>query len=190
MLTGSAGPTWYSRGAICGARVLAELDQKYETGGNYLFYMATPPQLFLPIVQHLSSEITVSESLGVEGRGGYYDKTGALRDMVPNHLVQLLALTAMEAPSSFTASSFRGEQAKVLEAIPPISPDACSGVSCAGNTLREPSPARVSRGPTPRPRCFSGMDAAGSKPDRFYNLRAIFRHCTLLICQSRSSSSS
>jgi glucose-6-phosphate 1-dehydrogenase len=193
-------------------KVLEELDHLYDTGGNYLFYMATPPQLFLPIVRRLSEaglvketegrwrrviiekpfgtdlpsagelnrhllelvpenqiyridhylgketvqniavfrfangifepiwnrryidhvQITVAESLGVEGRGNYYDKTGALRDMVPNHLVQLLALTAMEAPSSFTASSFRGEQAKVLEAIPPIAPDACSGCVVRG----------------------------------------------------------
>src|SRR5579884_1063111 len=66
-------------------------------------------------------QITVSETVGVEKRGGYYDQTGALRDMVPNHLIQLIALTAMEPPSSFSASAIQNEQVKVLEAVPPLS---------------------------------------------------------------------
>ena len=65
-------------------------------------------------------QITVSEELGVEGRGKYYDAAGALRDMVPNHLFQLLALTAMEPPVSFEADAVRDEKAKVLQAISPI----------------------------------------------------------------------
>src|SRR3954454_16132591 len=64
-------------------------------------------------------QITVAETLGVEQRGKYYDNTGALRDMIPNHVVQLLALTAMEPPGSFSASSLQNEQVKVLESIPP-----------------------------------------------------------------------
>ncbi|HET6897035.1 MAG TPA: glucose-6-phosphate dehydrogenase, partial [Vicinamibacteria bacterium] len=59
-------------------------------------------------------QITVAETVGVEQRGRYYDKAGALRDMVPNHLFQLLALTAMEPPSSFEAESVRDEKIKVL----------------------------------------------------------------------------
>ena len=66
-------------------------------------------------------QITVAESLGVEQRGGYYDKSGALRDMVPNHVFQLVALTAMEPPNSFEADAIRNEQVKVLNAIKPLS---------------------------------------------------------------------
>jgi glucose-6-phosphate 1-dehydrogenase len=73
-------------------------------------------------------QITVAETLGVETRGGYYDQTGALRDMVPNHLFQLLTLVAMEPPSSFQASSLHDEQAKLLQAVTPIDPASC-GVS-------------------------------------------------------------
>jgi glucose-6-phosphate 1-dehydrogenase len=68
-------------------------------------------------------QITASESVGVEKRGGYYDTSGALRDMVPNHLFQLVSLTAMEPPFSFDANAVRDEQAKVLRAIQPFSPE-------------------------------------------------------------------
>ncbi len=68
-------------------------------------------------------QITVAESLGIEERGGYYDRAGALRDMVPNHLFQLLALTAMEPPNSFEADAVRDEKGKALKAIQPIAPD-------------------------------------------------------------------
>jgi glucose-6-phosphate 1-dehydrogenase len=71
-------------------------------------------------------QITVAETVGVERRGRYYDHTGALRDMVPNHLVQLLALTAMEPPGSFSANALQNEQVKVLESVPPIHPDSCA----------------------------------------------------------------
>ncbi len=65
-------------------------------------------------------EITAAETVGVEKRGGYYESSGALRDMVPNHLFQLVSLTAMEPPISFDANAVRDEQAKVLHAISPI----------------------------------------------------------------------
>jgi glucose-6-phosphate 1-dehydrogenase len=68
-------------------------------------------------------QITVAERVGVEERGGYYDHVGALRDMVPNHLMQLLSLTAMEPPVSFAADAVRDEQAKVLHAIPIFKPE-------------------------------------------------------------------
>ena len=68
-------------------------------------------------------QITVAETLGVEKRGGYYERSGALRDMVPNHIFQLLSLTAMEPPISFDADAVRDEQAKVLRAIQPLSPE-------------------------------------------------------------------
>jgi glucose-6-phosphate 1-dehydrogenase len=70
-----------------------------------------------------SVQITVAESLGVESRAGYYDQTGALRDMVQNHLTQLLTLTAMEVPVAFDADSIRTEKAKVLRAIAPVKPE-------------------------------------------------------------------
>lgn len=66
-------------------------------------------------------QITVAETVGVEQRGGYYDTSGALRDMVQNHLFQLLAVTTMEPPSSFEAEPVRDERLKVLEAIRPYS---------------------------------------------------------------------
>jgi glucose-6-phosphate 1-dehydrogenase len=68
-------------------------------------------------------QITASETVGVEQRGGYYDRSGALRDMVPNHLFQLISLTAMEPPNSFDADAVRDEQTKVLRAIDPFSPE-------------------------------------------------------------------
>jgi glucose-6-phosphate 1-dehydrogenase len=68
-------------------------------------------------------QITVAESLGVERRGGYYDHAGALRDMVPNHILQLVTLTAMEPPISFQADAVRDEQAKILHAIQVAAPE-------------------------------------------------------------------
>ena len=66
-------------------------------------------------------QISVAETVGVEQRGSYYDTAGALRDMVPNHIMQLISLTAMEPPVSFEANAVRDEQAKILHAIQPLS---------------------------------------------------------------------
>ncbi|WP_413586071.1 glucose-6-phosphate dehydrogenase [Aquipseudomonas alcaligenes] len=79
--------------------------------------------LFEPIwraghIDHV--QISVNETLGVENRGAYYDKAGAMRDMVQNHLLQLLCLVAMEAPVRFDAESVRNEKVKILEALKPI----------------------------------------------------------------------
>jgi glucose-6-phosphate 1-dehydrogenase len=80
-----------------------------------------------------SVQITAAETLGVEERGRFYEATGALRDMVPNHLFSLLTMTAMEAPGSFDAESVRNEKAKLLEAIRPILPEnAARGQYSAG----------------------------------------------------------
>jgi glucose-6-phosphate 1-dehydrogenase len=68
-------------------------------------------------------QITAAEEVGVEQRGEYYDTAGALRDMMPNHLFQLMSLTAMEPPVSFDANAVRDEQNKVLHAIQPIAPE-------------------------------------------------------------------
>ncbi len=64
-------------------------------------------------------QISVGETVGVEGRGGYYEQSGALRDMMPNHIMQLISLISMEPPISFQADAVRDEQAKVLHAIQP-----------------------------------------------------------------------
>ncbi|WP_234998237.1 glucose-6-phosphate dehydrogenase [Salirhabdus sp. Marseille-P4669] len=65
-------------------------------------------------------QITSSESLGVEERGGYYDKSGALRDMVQNHMLQMVALLAMEPPIRLTTNEIRSEKIKVLRALRPL----------------------------------------------------------------------
>lgn len=69
-------------------------------------------------VDHI--QITVAETVGVEGRGAYYDKSGAMRDMVQNHLMQLLCLIAMEPPSHFDADAVRDEKLKVIRALQPV----------------------------------------------------------------------
>ncbi len=76
-------------------------------------------------------QITVSETLGVENRGAYYDHTGAMRDMLQNHLLQLLCLVAMEAPVHFDAESVRNEKVKILQALKPI-----SGLDVQDKTVR------------------------------------------------------
>jgi glucose-6-phosphate 1-dehydrogenase len=183
--------------------LLAQIDQEHGTRGNHFYYLATAPEFFSLIVQHLGTagltreengqwrrviiekpfghdldsarglnheirtvlseqqiyridhylgketvqnilvfrfangifepiwnrryidhvQITVAESGGVEDRGGYYDSAGALRDMVPNHLMQLISLIAMEPPISFEADAVRDEQAKILHAIQPLTPE-------------------------------------------------------------------
>jgi glucose-6-phosphate 1-dehydrogenase len=79
--------------------------------------------LFEPIwnrdrIDHI--QITVAESIGIEGRGNFYEKTGALRDMVPNHLFQLVAMTAMEPPVSFDAEDIRAKKAEMFKAVHPL----------------------------------------------------------------------
>src|SRR5205823_3318078 len=80
--------------------------------------------LFEPIwnrghIDHV--QITAAETVGVERRGKFYETTGALRDMVPNHLFQLLAMTAMEPPTSFDADAVRNKKAEAIKAIRPMS---------------------------------------------------------------------
>jgi len=67
-------------------------------------------------------QITVAETVGVEGRGSYYDKSGAMRDMVQNHLMQLLCLIAMEPPYHFDPDAVRDEKLKVIRALQPVAP--------------------------------------------------------------------
>ncbi len=77
-------------------------------------------------------QITVAETLGVEGRAGYYDHAGALRDIVQNHMIQLLCLIAMEPPSHMDADSVRDEKLKVLRALKPINEQSASLVTVRG----------------------------------------------------------
>jgi glucose-6-phosphate 1-dehydrogenase len=181
------------------AEILQQIDNNYGIGGNYIFYLATPPSLYETIAINLAKsglcdqkngfrriiiekpfgydlesgcklntslheliseeqifridhylgketvqnllvtrfangifeplwnrnyveriEITSAESLGVEGRGGYYDSSGALRDMIQNHLLQMVGLTAMEPPSSLGADAIRNEVLKVFQSLQPI----------------------------------------------------------------------
>jgi glucose-6-phosphate 1-dehydrogenase len=185
------------------AEVLQEVNERHNTRGNYLYYLATAPRFFTPTVEQLGQsglsieegdswrrvifekpfgsdyesakalnhdikrvlaerqiyridhylgketvqnilvfrfangifeplwnhryidhvQITVAESLGVEDRGGYYDRSGAMRDMVPNHIFQLITLTTMEPPVSFDADAVRDEQAKALRSLTPLTPE-------------------------------------------------------------------
>ncbi len=81
-------------------------------------------------IEHV--QITVSETVGLEGRAGYYETSGALRDMVQNHLLQLLALVAMEPPAKFDAGAVRDEKVKVLRSLRPIDRDGVASHTVIG----------------------------------------------------------
>jgi glucose-6-phosphate 1-dehydrogenase len=115
--------------------------------------------LFEPLwnSQHIDHvQITVAESLGVKGRGEYYDKSGALRDMVQNHLMQLLCLTAMEPPSRFEPNAVRDEKLKVIRALDPVAPsDIVRGQYRAGDG--DESYVAHAANPDSRAECFVAM---------------------------------
>ncbi|MGV7193247.1 glucose-6-phosphate dehydrogenase [Xanthomonas axonopodis] len=86
-------------------------------------------------------QITAAETIGVEGRGRFYDATGCLRDMVPNHLFQLLAMIAMEPPAAFTTEAMHRRRAEVIEAVRPIRPeDVVRGQYASGAVNRNAVP--------------------------------------------------
>jgi len=101
--------------------------------------------LFEPIwnrerIDHV--QITVAETVGVEGRGKFYEPTGALRDMVPNHVFSLVALLAMEPPTGFDAAAIRSKKAEVFQAMPAAKPEAAvRGQYGAGSVLGKPAKA-------------------------------------------------
>jgi glucose-6-phosphate 1-dehydrogenase len=92
-----------------------------ETVQNILVFRFANP-IFETLWDRVESvQITVAEDLGIEQRAGYYEQAGSLRDMVQNHLTQLVTLIAMEIPSSFHPEAIRDEKVKVLDSIAPIS---------------------------------------------------------------------
>jgi glucose-6-phosphate 1-dehydrogenase len=100
-----------------------------------LMVMRFANSIFEPIwnykyIDHV--QITVSETLGVGTRGGYYDRSGALRDMVQNHLFQLMALVAMEPPAALDSVSIRDEKVKVYKSVRPIRPASVDQITVRG----------------------------------------------------------
>jgi len=101
-------------------------------------------------------QITVAERLGVEGRGAYYDEAGVIRDMVQNHLLQLLCLVAMEPPITWHARAVRDEKLKVLQAVCPLTPDMVQQWTVRG---------QYSAGVLDGERVSGYREEAGVKPD-------------------------
>ncbi|WP_017544342.1 glucose-6-phosphate dehydrogenase [Nocardiopsis prasina] len=112
-------------------------------------------------------QITATETVGVGGRRGYYDTSGAMRDMVQNHLLQLLCLTAMEPPASYDRDAVRDEKLKVLQSLRPL-----SGNRVAENTVR----GQYTRGTVQGEEVLGYLDEAGgpatSDTETFVALRA------------------
>ncbi len=111
-------------------------------------------------------QITVAETLGVEGRAGYYDTAGALRDMVQNHMLQLLCLVAMEPPTSLAADAVRDEKLKVLKALVRLTPE-----TAAEQTVRGQYRAGASAG-GPVKGYLEELGAPSSRTETFVALKA------------------
>ena len=115
-------------------------------------------------------QITVAETIGVEQRGAYYDGAGALRDMVQNHLLQLLCLVAMEPPSTFDADAIRDEKLKVLHALAPI-----DASNAAQRTVRGQYRESVPRAPGVRAYADE-VGKRGTRTETFVALKAEVRN--------------
>jgi glucose-6-phosphate 1-dehydrogenase len=107
-------------------------------------------------------QITGAESIGVEGRGAYYQEAGALRDMIQNHLLQVMATVAMEPPSTFLPNTVRDERAKLLRSIRIMKPDEVTDYAVAGQY----GPARIGGQELPGFRQEKGV-APGSQTDTY-----------------------
>ena len=120
------------------------------------------------VIDHV--QITVAETVGLEGRGGYYDKSGALRDMLQNHMLQLLCLIAMEPPLSLDADRVRDEKLKVLRALKPMAPHDVGSLTVRGQYTHG------AIGGKPVPGYLADLDAAGgSTTESFVALKAELR---------------
>ncbi len=91
-------------------------------------------------------EITSAEKIGVGNRGGYYDTSGAMRDMIQNHLLQVLAIVAMEPPAVFESESIRNESVKVLQALRPINPNEVEKYVIRGQYLQSATDGELMQG--------------------------------------------
>ena len=111
-------------------------------------------------------QITVAETLGVEGRAGYYDTAGALRDMVQNHMMQLLCLVAMEPPASTASDAVRDEKLKVLKSLKPM-----TAGSIAAATVRGQYRAGAASGGAV-PGYLEELGSSDSKTETFVALKA------------------
>ncbi|MGZ3599962.1 MAG: glucose-6-phosphate dehydrogenase [Ktedonobacterales bacterium] len=99
-------------------------------------------------------QLTVAESIGVDGRGDYYEEAGAMRDMIQNHMMQLLTLVGMEPPANFDANAVRDEKVKVLRSIPPMQEN-----EIAADTVRaQYGPGLLAGVPVPGYRQEKGVD--------------------------------
>jgi len=126
--------------------------------------------LFEPLWNHTAIDhvqITVAESIGVEGRGGYYDRSGALRDMLQNHILQLLCLVAMEPPTTLDADAVRDEKLKVLRALKRI-----NGRDVTKKTVRGQYRAGASNGETVPGYLDELGDDRASRTETFVALKA------------------
>ena len=111
-------------------------------------------------------QITVAETLGVEGRAGYYDTAGALRDMVQNHMLQLLCLVAMEPPTSTQADALRDEKLKVLKALKPVTGDQVAQLTVRGQYKAGAANGGAVKG------YFEELGSTASKTETFVALKA------------------
>lgn len=104
-----------------------------------------------------SVQITVAEKIGVEERGSYYEQSGALRDMIQNHVMQLLCLIAMEPPVSFDADEVRNKKADVLRAIRPIKKENVHDVAVRGQYSEGWIEGKKVKGYRQEKKCFASV---------------------------------